>query len=206
MAVLVNDVLKVVWQARVDGIGTRVQNVFYWRVAVLGDGDETNIAIELAARLNLIYGNIQDWFSADYILELIRITNDSQKTFVGQPPEVFAGGGPIGASTPAQIAVEVLARASALGHTARKYLGPCIEAAHTDGVLVALALTDFQLFAAAWAVAWVGGATTNTYEPVMVAHLAGGALGLVTLIDPDLHTVVPTARTQRRRIPGRGLS
>jgi len=206
MTVLVNDVMKVVWQARVDGIGTRIQNVYYWRISVLGDGDETNIAIELGARLNVIYSMVSDWFSADYILEKIRVTNDSQKTFVGEPVEVFAGGGGVGTSTPAQIAVEILARASALGHTARKYLGPCIEAAHTDGNLVALALLDFNNFAAAWAAAWVGGATTNVYDPVMVAHVAGGALGLITNIDEDLHTVVSTARTQRRRIPGRGLS
>lgn len=206
MTVAVDDVLKVVWQAKVSGIGTRIQNVFYWQVNPLGDGDETLISDEFDGFMPTLYAFISDWLSVDYSLEFLRITNDTQKTFVGQPSPVFVGGGGANLSTPAQVAVEVLARAAILGHVARKYIGPCIEATHTDGVLVAAAQADFDAFALNWALAFVGGVTANGYLPVMVSHVAGGGIGVITPIDEDLHTVIPTARTQRRRIPGRGLS
>lgn len=206
MAVLVNDILKIVWQAKVDGIGTRVQNVFYWLVTIAADGDEANVAADFEVEVPAIFANISDWFSLDYQLESIRVTNATQKTFVGEPTPLFAGGGAANLSTPAQIAVQVLARAVKLGHTARKYVGPCIEATHTNGVIVALALVDFQAFALRWAAGFLSPATFNDYQPVMVKFAPGGGVASFEPISAILTTVTPVARTQRRRIPGRGLS
>lgn len=206
MTVAVNDILKNVWQAQVDGIGTRVQNVFQWLTAVLIDGDEANVTLDFEAKVPSLYAFISDWFSSDYTLEHIRITNDTQKTFVGQPSPVYAGAGAADASTPAQVAIQVLARAQELGHVARKYIGPCIEAAHTNGSLVAGALADFQGFAGAWALPFIGATTGNDYQPVMVKYAVGGGVASFKIIDENLTTVTPVARTQRRRIPGRGLS
>ena len=206
MAVVVDDILKIVWQAKVAGIGTRIQNVYYYQVSTLVDGDEANVSLDWAGLMPILYANIGDWFSIDYVLEHLRITNDTQKTFVGQPTPVFVGGAAANTSSPAQVAVEVLGRAQALGHTARKYIGPVIEAAHTDGVLVALALVDFNVFADSYSDGALGGTTGNLYLPVMVKHAVGGAIDSFLFLDENLHSVIPTARTQRRRIPGRGLS
>ncbi len=206
MTVALNDILKVVWQSKVDGIGTRIQNVFYWLVQVLLDGDEANVALDFDAELPSLYGNISDWFSLDYILESVRITNETQKTFVGEPTPAFAGGAAADTSTPAQVAVQVLARAIELGHTARKYVGPCIEATHTNGEIVALAKTDFEAYGLQWAAGFIGGTSVNDYQPVMVKFAAGGAVDSFKAINPGLTTVTTVARTQRRRIPGRGLS
>lgn len=206
MAVVLNDILKVVWQAKVNGIGTRIQNVFYWKVFILNDGDEANIGLDFNAEMPALFANISDWFSLDYVLESIRITDETQKTFVAQPTPVFAGGAAIDTSTPAQVAVQVLARAAELGHTARKYVGPCIEAVHTNGEIVALALIDFQAYVLQWATAFAGLTTTNQYNPVMVKFAVGGGVDSTKNIIANLTTVTKVARTQRRRIPGRGLS
>ena len=206
MPVVVTDVLKIVAQFKVAGINTRTQNVYYWQVALLIDGDETNVGLDFNTKLLVLMAFVSDWFSVDVVLESLRMTNDSQKTFVAQNFPVFAGGGAAGLSTPAQVAVECLGRATQLGHTARKYMGPVIESAHTDGILVALAQTDFEAFTLDWAAQFTGGTTANGYVPVMVSHLVGGAIDTVIDIDEDLTTVIPTARTMRSRIPGRGLS
>lgn len=206
MTVAVDDILKVVWQAKVDGIGTRVQNVFYWKVFALVDGDEAQIGLDFDAEMPALFANVSDWFSVDYSLESVRITDETQKTFVAQPTPAFFGGAAANLSTPAQVAVQVLARAAELGHTARKYVGPCIEATHTNGEIVALALVDFQAYVLQWATAFVGGVTTNTYNPVMVKFAVGGAVASTKNIIANLTTVTIVARTQRRRIPGRGLS
>lgn len=206
MTVAVNDILKIVWQAKVDGIGTRIQNVFYWLVSVLTDGDEANVATDFETELPAIFALVGDWFSLDYSLESIRVTNATQKTFVGEPTPVFVGGAAVDTSTPAQVAVQVLARAVLLGHTARKYVGPCIEATHTNGVIVAAALADFQAYALRWAAGFLAPLTINDYQPVMVKFAPGGGVASFEPISQILTTVTPVARTQRRRIPGRGLS
>lgn len=206
MAVAINDIIKVVWQSKVDGIGTRVQNVFYYRVFVLNDPDEANVGLDFNAEMPGLWALISDWFSLDYQLESIRITDETQKTFVAQPTPVFVGGAAADTSTPAQVAVQVLARAAELGHTARKYLGPCIEAAHVNGELTVAALADFQAFAVAWATSFTGLTTANEYAPVMVKFAPGGGVDSFKFIIPNLTTVTVVARTQRRRIPGRGLS
>ncbi len=206
MTVAVNDILKIVWQAKVDGIGTRIQNVFYWLVNVLNDGGEANVASDFEAKLPAMYDNISDWFSLDYILESVRVTNETQKTFVGEPTPVFIGGAAANTSTPAQVAVQVLARAVELGHTGRKYVGPTIEATHTNGVIVAAAKIDFEVYAIEWATGFIGGISTNDYQPVIVKFAVGGGIDSFLPLNALLTTVTPVARTQRRRIPGRGLS
>jgi len=206
MALVVTDVVKVVAQFKVAGINTRTQNVYYWQAALVLDGDEENVGLDFNAKILALMAFVSDWFSVDVVLEHLRITNASQKTFIAQNFPVFAGGGGAGLSTPAQVAVECLGRAIQLGHTARKYMGPVIEAAHDDGVLVALAQTDFEAFTTDWALQMTGGTTANGYVPVMVSFLAGGAIDTVIDIDENLTTVIPTARTMRSRIPGRGLS
>lgn len=206
MPVVVTDVVKVVSQFKVAGINTRTQNVYYWQAAIVIDGEEANVGLDFNAKLLAMLAFVSDWFSVDVVLEHLRITNASQKTFIAQNFPVFVGGGAAGLSTPAQVAVECLGRATALGHTARKYMGPCIEATHTDGILVALAQTDFEAFTTDWAAEFVGGTTGNGYVPVMVKFLPGGAIDSLLDIDEDLTTVIPTARTMRSRIPGRGLS
>lgn len=206
MTVAVGNILKNVFQAKVNGLGTRVQNIYSYEVLTVVDGDEAEVFNDMTAELLLLYAIIGDWLSSDFIAEHVRTTNETAKEFVGEDAVLFAGGGAAGASTPAQICVEVLARARKLGHVARKYIGPVIEAAHTDGVLVALALTDFKAFADQWDSEVTGLATGNTYKPVMVAYAEGGAVSLVTDIEAGLNTVQPVARTQRRRIPGEGLS
>ena len=206
MPVVVTDVLKIVSQFKVSGINTRTQNVYYWQTANLVDGDEANVGLDFNAKLLALMAFVSDWFSQDVVLEHLRMTNASQKTFVAQNFPVFSGGGGAGLSTPAQVAVECLGRATALGHTARKYMGPVIEATHTDGVLVVNAQTDFEAFTTDWAAQFVGGTTGNGYVPVMVKFAAGGAIDSLKDIDENLTTVIPTARTMRSRIPGRGLS
>lgn len=206
MAVAEEDVLKIVWQFKVDGVGTRGQNVFWYQVTTLVSGDEGDVQDDFETKMVAMFANASDWFSSDYSLEHLRMTNETQKQFVGQEFPVFAGGGAAGASTPAQVAVEVLGRATKLGHVARKYLGPCIEATHDDGRLVAGALADFGLFAVEYTASFVGATSGNLYQPVMVKVLPGGAVGEITNISDDLFTVIPTARTMRSRIPGRGLS
>lgn len=206
MAVQNDDILKVRWQAKVLGVATRVQNVFHYKVADLVDPEDADIGTEFVTHIVSGYTAINAFFSSDYIAETLRITNASRKEFVSDNAPVFAGLGGAGATTPAQVAVEILGRARTLGHVARKYVGPMTEDTHTDGVLTAPALAAFIVFRNFFVNEFIGAVTGNTYLPVMVNYAVGGGVASFLPLDPDLGFVQQTARTMRSRIPGRGVT
>ncbi len=206
MAVAQDDLLRCVWKFKVDGLATRGLNTYYFKVEDLVSAVDEDISADFDGAITNYYDQIIAQLSSDYAAESLRITNISKKEFVGDAVPAFVGTGAAGASSPGQVAVEVLGRARKLGHIARKYLGPVIEAVHDDGVLTAGALIAFNLFRDKYVLQFVGGVTTNTYTPVMVKFLAGGGVGGFEEIDEDLGVVIPTARTQRSRTPGVGLT
>lgn len=206
MAVAQDDILRCVWKFKVVGLATRGLNTYYFKVEDLVSATDADVASDFDGAITNYYDQIIAQLSSDYVAESLRITNVSKKEFVGDSVPGFAGTGAAGASSPGQVAVEVLGRARKLGHIARKYLGPIIEAVHDDGVLTAAALTAFNLFRDKYVLQFVGGVTTNTYTPVMVKFLAGGGVGGHEEIDQDLGVVIQTARTQRSRTPGVGLT
>lgn len=206
MAVAQDDILKVVWTAKVIGVNTRVQNVYHYIVATLLSAVEPDIGDDFGAQIVAGYTSIQDQLSVDYVAESIRVTNMSKKEFVADETPVFTGGGLAGASMPAQVAVEILGRARKLGHVARKYIGPPIEAALDDGRLTAAAKLDFDVFQGFFISNFLGATTGNDYIPVMVKVAPGGGVASFELLDEDLGFTVETARTMRSRIPGRGLT
>ncbi len=206
MPVAQADIIRCVWKFKVAGLATRGINTYYFRVDDLVSAIDADVASDFDGAITNYYDQIIAQYSSDYVASSLRITNASKKEFIGDSVPVFAGTGAAGASSPAQVAVEVLGRARKLGHIARKYLGPIIEAVHDDGVLTVGALTAFNLFRDKYVLSFVGGVTTNTYFPVMVKFAVGGAVVSTEDIDQDLGVVIQTARTQRSRTPGVGLT
>jgi len=206
MPIVQDDILRLVWKYKVDGVQTRGINTFYWKVTDLVSGDDSDVTDEMFDSINGVYDDISAHLSADYISEEIRITNATKREFVGDKAGTYVGTGAAGASMPGQVAVEILGRARKLGHVARKYLGPPIEAALDDGVLTAGAKTDFTTWMTNYVTLFIGNGPGNTYQPVMVKFAAGGAVASHEELDPDLGFVVDTARTQRSRTPGVGLT
>lgn len=206
MAIAEGDILKAVWTAKVDGVGTRVQNVYTYRINTLVSSVPEDVSDDFDSFITSGYTVINAQLSSDYVAESLRITNMSKKEFVGDEVPVFAGTGAAGGSMPAQVAIEILGRARVLGHVARKYVGPPMEDALTDGKLTAAALVAFRTYRDFFISNFLGLVTNNDYIPVMVKVAVGGGVASTIDLDEDLGFVVQTARTMRSRIPGRGLT
>jgi len=207
MAVAQDDVLKAVWQAEHSQPNTRIQNVFYWQVNDLVDGDEANVKLDIENFMTTMYGEIQALFSDRYSLESIRITNVTQKTFVSDDEAIaFVGTGGAGEVFPAQDAALVLARSRQLGHVGRKYIGPILENVMENGELGAGAAAALQQFCDDWDAPFVGGVTNNVYLPGTAKFNPGGGLNSFRGFLAGLGSVIEDARTQRRRRPSVGLS
>jgi len=206
MAVAQDDILRCVWKYRVTGVATRGINTYYLKVSDFASSNDVDITAEIDGYITSLYDFIVAQLSLDYVAESVRVTNVSKKEFVGDLVPTFAGTALAGTSMPAQVATELLGRARKLGHIARKYIGPCTEAAYDDGVLTAAALAQFNLMLDEYVQGFVGAVTLNTYLPVMVTFAVGGGVAAHEVIDEDLGLVVQTARTQRSRTPGRGLT
>lgn len=207
MPVVQDDVLKVVWTARQTSPNTIAQNVFFLRVDDVTDGDFVNVWADINAWLVAMYNNVAAQFTTGYLHTDTRITDETQKVFVGDGVEgpAFAGTD-AGECSPAMNACEVLARSRALGHIGRKYVGPLAESAMNDGDLTVGAHANFVLFVNAWDAVFIGATTNNTYQPGTAKFNQGGGLAGFTAFADDLQKVVVGIRTQRRRRPTVGLS
>lgn len=206
MALAESDILKIVWTAKVDGIGTRVQNRFNYIVDALVSGVPADVGLDFDAHITGGYDDIAAQLSSDYAAESLRTTNMTQKEFVADTVPVFVGTGLAAGSMPAQVAVQVLGRARKLGHVARKYIGPVMEDALTDGKLTVAGLAAFELFKTFFISDFIGLTTGNNYTPVMVKVAVGGGVASFLQLEEDLGFVTQTARTMRSRIPGIGLT
>lgn len=207
MPVAQDDVLKAVWQATQTDPNTKIQNVYYWQVNDLVDGDEANVKTDFENFMTAMYGNIQALFSERYALDSIRITNATQRTFVSDDEAIaFVGTGGAGEVFPAQDAALVLARSRQLGHVGRKYIGPLLENTMENGELGAGAAAALQAFCDAWDQPFVGGVTNNVYLPGTAKFNPGGTLNSFRGFFAGLGSVINDARTQRRRRPGVGFS
>lgn len=208
MPVANGDILKAVWQARHSSPNTIVQNVFHWRVDDFLDGDDQSNFLDILERLRTtMYPHIALDLSERYVLDDVRVTNDTQKTFVGDGIGAgFAGTGGAGEVLPAQDAVLVYARSRQLGHQKRCYLGPYLEASVENGALTAAAFARAQDFAEDMDDSWLGALTNNQFVPVTVKYNPGGAIAQVTNLSANLHAAERDMRTQRRRRPTVGLS
>ena len=207
MAIENNDLLKAVWQARQSNPNTISQNVFLWRIEDALDFGEANVGADIINYLISMYTEIDAALSDEYILESVRITNESKKEFVFQGTGAgFAGVNIVAQCMPAQNAVEILARSRKLGKPGRKYLGPVTEDVFTDGTLDPLAVALFDAFLAKYDNTFVGAVTTNAYRPGTATYFPGGAVNEFTPWVQGLGTVYRDARTQRRRRPRVGLS
>jgi len=206
MAVGEGNILKAVWTAVVDGVGTRVQNRYNYEVTTLVDPDPANIGQDFDTHITSGYTVINAQLSSDYVAESLRITNMTDKEFIADVTPIFAGIGAAAGSMPAQVAVEILGRARKLGHVARKYVGPVMEDSLTDGRLTAAAAAAFTTYKEFFVADFLGNITNNLYTPVMVKVAPGGGVASFLRLEEDLGFVVQTARTMRSRIPGVGLT
>jgi len=205
MAVNLDDVLRVTWQAKNETPNTTIQNIFWFKVADIPDTSDLVVFEDIRDEMLSMFGTIQIDFTTKYTLETIRVVNQTQKTFVGDETPIFSGTGVDADSLPAQCAVEVLARGSQLGHTGRKYIGPISDASMDDGDLVAAALARFNLFGAEYEEPFTGVISLNIYEPGTAKLGPGGVVISFRTFRENRFFVQKTCRTQRRRIPGVGL-
>lgn len=205
--VAVNDILKATWMANHTSPNTKVIQDFYWRVDTLNDGGEANNGNDLQTRCVDIFTTIQARLSTRYVLERIRVTNQTQKELLldGPPAGGFAGTNASLEVLPAQDAVLVVVRSRKLGHQGRKYLGPIPEDVVADGKVDPVSLADFTSFGATWDSSFNGGVTTNLFTPGTVKFAPGGAVQSFTPFDDFLETAFEDMRTQRSRRPGVGL-
>lgn len=205
MPVALGDVLEAEVFGRETGMGVNWINVYHYEVSDLVDGDEPNVALDFQTYMQNLYATCNDQFSTEWIVDTVRVTNQTQKLFVGQPT-VGIGGNAVGPdSDPGQIAVEVLARSRQLGHVGRKYLGPVAEGAFVDGELTAAAQGSFTAFLDLWEPGFSGGTTLNIYLAGTAQFAQGGVLLGFRAFEADLGSLVSVARTMRTRIPGRGF-
>lgn len=207
MTVAANDVLQAIWKAQHTDPNTRTIQSFYFQATDVADGDDILVQGELRDRLIALFGQIQGLFSQRYLMNSVRVTNQTQKTLLGENNGAgFVGAGGDVEVLPAQDAALVVARSNALGHQGRKFLGPFTEAAFDNGALTAAAQAACDAFAENWDDSFVGGVTNNTYQPGTASFAQGGALQGFRGFTNGLNTALSDARTQRSRRPGVGLS
>jgi len=205
MSVGQDDVLRATWRADSSSPNTIVENVFWFKCSAFVTGPDSDVGQEIRDEVEAMFNAIQLDLSTDYVNADLRVVNQTKKEFVADGDVGFAGTGSNTDTNPAQIAVEVLARGNQLGHTGRKYIGPVIDAVFDGGTISAVALTRFQTFATLYEDTFVGAITGNQYESGTAVLGAGGVVQSFRAFVDLRSVVVRVARTQRRRIPGRGL-
>lgn len=207
MPQVLNDVVKAVWRVVHTTPNTIIENVYAWKITDLVDGADVDCGAEIISELIAMYTGISALFADRYVLQDVRITNETQKTFVFDGDGVgFTGSGGAGEVLPAQDAALVLARSKKLGHQGRKYLGPLLENVSENGIIGAGAQALLVTFAGRWDSAFTGAGTGNEYTPGTVKYAPGGAVQTFTAFDTDSSKILTEVRTQRRRRPGVGLS
>lgn len=200
------DVMKVTWEYEVIGESSLMQNIYYWRITDLVSADPADVGQDFQTFIeDSLLAQISDFLASDYRGKTVSVINATKRERVFSSESTFAGTGVEDSSTSGQVAVEVLARGIATGHTGRKYFGPVTEASLTEGRLEPNALAAFQNLLDSWDSLFVGFVTTNSYEPGTASFAAGGALLQFRPFTDGLGQVVTVSRTQRSRTPGFGV-
>lgn len=206
MPVALDDILQAVWKSKHTDPNTIMVQAFYYKASNVVDGDEANVQLDMEQQHISLFENIQTSLSNRYEMTAVRVTNQTQKTLIGEGPGAgFTGIGGAGEVLPAQDAALVVARSTKLGHQGRKYLGPLLEGVVDNGALLPANLANFDAFGQMWDSEWVGNVTGNTYQPGTVKFAPGGAVQEFTQFDTFLSTAYADMRTQRSRRPGVGL-
>lgn len=201
----VGDVIKAVAQGRETDVGTIWQNVWWFRADDLADPGDQSMGVDIITRVDDLYDLVVSLFPASWILDTVRVVNQTKKLFLGTGTPAKVGTNANGDADPAQIALEVLCRSRSLGHVGRKYLGPVSEAVFVDGNLQAGPGATADVFASEWENQFTDPVTGNQYSPGTVQILPGGAPGTFRAFEDGLFETIQQARTMRSRIPGRGL-
>jgi len=207
MAVAQNDVIQASWESVHSDPNTRMVQHFYFQAFDVVDGDEQNCAQDIQTQLLAIWANVQPHLSNRYVLETIRVTNQTQKVLMlDSDGGGFTGTGGAGQATSAQVAALAIARSNKLGHQGRKYIGPPLEDDVDNGNLSAPFLAAMEAFASAWDAPFNGAITNNAWIVGTVKFAQGGAVQAFTEFTNGLSSAEPVTRTQRSRTPGKGLS
>lgn len=206
MTIVNGTVLRTVAQFKVADEATRVQNVYSWKITDLVSAVAADVHSDLVAQIIAMMTAIDVLFDVNFTLETCRTTDLTAREFVGDGVGAgFTGAGGAVNTAPAQVAALVLGRNLKLGFTSRKYIGPVVAAAFSDGVLAGGAGVLMNNYKDAYEAIFAGAVTTNTYQPGVPVIVAGFAVAFNAIL-AGRGTVVQTARTMRTRIPARGLS
>lgn len=205
MANAAEDVFRMVPQMKDSAAGTRFQNVFYARLEVAADPQDATIAADAIEIFDAMYGYIEGQISTDVVGEHISITNVTKRERVAKPAWTWAGTNAASESLPPQVSPLTLWPLKAVGRTGRTYWPPFVESAQSMGIWQAAALTALDNVAQAVAFLWNALTSTNEYS-FGIARFNGTVLQDFTEFRDGVWTVVKSARTQRRRTSGFGLS
>lgn len=205
----IGDILRTTFAAREVSTSTEVRYVKFLRVTDVIAISDSLIADGIRDYWDQSLGSIAPWLSDEFLGIFVDTVNITKRERAGRPISNFQGTNGASEGSPAQVAVEGLLPTKTIGRFGRMYLGPVVEAAHEDGELTAIALADFEetvsLFAGEREI-------PNDIAPVIKGEWGAARLGAgQTVLDfipfEALATrVVKTARTQRRRTPGFGLT
>lgn len=204
MPLEVQDVIRAVVRGNESGIGTTWQNVFHWRVTDLQSDEPAAVTDDISFKIVEIYDHLAPSFTPNAEIDDIDVLNATKKERLGTAQSAWVGTHINETADPGQIACQVLARSRTLGHVARKYFGPLAEGVFVDGRLDAARVGDFTNALSSWDTAFVGGVAGNTYVPCTVSYDQGGFVAFSRVLEDGFGSVENTARTMRRRIPGRG--
>jgi hypothetical protein len=195
---IVRTVVKLIGQA-----GDVYQNVYHHRYSGPG-ADFVDLVAAVGDWLDDLYGNIQPAIPSDVAISTFDVTNITQDQVY---PEVDIPGQTTGGGTgdvmPEQCCALVLGRTGAPKISARKFLGPFIEAANDDGAWYATLLGMLASFGGDWLVPVTFDGGASVLSPVVVHYTTGGNYTTVTPIEGfSINTGIYTQRRRRRTFGG----
>jgi len=192
------DIIKIVTRMR-SATGEDILNVFHYRWE--GDPIDDSTGFEtLRNHMDAIFDIIASDIPADVAFIDIDCTNVTQEIFYGTDPwpSLTVGGGS-GDTMPEQCCALVTATTNRSKTLGKKFLGPFIEAANSDGTWYGTLLSALANFAAAY-IADVTVTDVGAFIPVLV-HYVGNVLTYVTdIVGNGTSNQVFTQRRRRRGV------